>query len=139
VKIALYPHTGFWLERAEDAQRIAEKLDRKSVGVTFNLCHWLKVEGSERDVKPVLRVVMPRLMFITIHGADTGDTKRMGWDRLIQPLDAGSYDVAAFVQTARELGYKGPFGFQGFGIQKEPRLVLQRTMKKWQEMIASGK
>ncbi len=109
------------------------------MGLTFNLCHWLKVEGSERDIQPVLKVALPRLMFITINGADTGDTKQMGWDRLIQPLDAGSYDVAAFVKTARELGYKGPFGFQGYGIKTEPRIVLQRTMKNGQEMMASGK
>ncbi len=27
VKIALYPHAGFWLERVDDAHRIAEKLN----------------------------------------------------------------------------------------------------------------
>lgn len=139
VKIALYPHTGFWLERVDDAIRVADKLDRKSVGVTFNLCHWLKVEGSERDVAPTLKAALPRLMFVTINGADAGDTKPMGWDRLIQPLDAGTYDVAAFVQTARDVGYRGPFGFQGYGIKTEPREVLQRTMKKWREILAQGK
>jgi sugar phosphate isomerase/epimerase len=139
VKIALYPHSGFWLERVDDALRIADKLDRNSVGMTFNLCHWLKVEGSERDVTPVLKLALPRLMFVTINGADTGDTKPMGWDRLIQPLDAGSYDVAKFVSNTRAIGYHGPFGFQGFGIQAEPREVLQRTMKKWREILANSK
>jgi hypothetical protein len=33
--------------------------------VTFNLCHWLKVEGAERDPVPVLRAALPRLMFVT--------------------------------------------------------------------------
>ncbi len=58
----------------------------------------------------------------------------MGWDRLIQPLDAGTYDVAAFVQIVRAAGYRGPFGFQGYGIKAAPREVLERTMKKWREI-----
>ncbi len=134
VRIALYPHAGSWLERVEDAVRIADKLGRADVGVTFNLCHWLKVEGSERDPLPVLRAARPRLMFITINGADTGDTQKMGWDRLIQPLGRGSYDVAAFLGKARATGYTGPVGFQGFGIREDPREVLTQTMAAWRKL-----
>lgn len=131
VKIALYPHTGSWLERVEDAIRIADKMNRASVGVTFNLCHWLKVEGSERDPAPVLRAALSKLMFVTINGADTGDTKSMGWDRLIRPLGQGSYDVAAFLKAVDAAGYKGPVGFQGFGIKQDPASVLRDTMSAW--------
>jgi sugar phosphate isomerase/epimerase len=73
-------------------------------------------------------------MFVTINGADTGDTKKMGWDRLIQPLGSGTYDVAAFVHTVRETGYTGPIGFQGFGIKAPPREILTRTMTAWKDM-----
>lgn len=139
VKVALYPHTGFWLARVEDALRVAGKLDRPDVGVTFNLCHWLKVEGAERDPVPVLRAALPRLMFVTINGADTGDTRAMGWDRLIQPLDAGTYDVGAFVRMVRLLGYAGPFGFQGYNIKAEPREVLNRTIGAWRRFLAEEK
>jgi len=131
VRIALYPHTGFWLARVEDALRLANALDRPDVGVTFNLCHWLKVEGAERDPVPVLRVALPRLMFVTISGADTGDTRAMGWDRLIQPLDTGTYDLAGFVRTLKSIGYTGPVGFQGYNIKLEPREVLARSMNAW--------
>ncbi|MCE9520791.1 MAG: sugar phosphate isomerase/epimerase [Verrucomicrobia bacterium] len=134
VKVALYPHAGSWLERVEDCVRIADKLNRTSVGTTFNLCHWLKVEGAERDPAPVLKAALPRLMFVTINGADTGETKQMGWDRLIQPLGAGSYDVAAFVRTVRQVGYTGPIGFQGFGIKAPPREILTKTMAAWKDM-----
>jgi sugar phosphate isomerase/epimerase len=139
VKIALYPHTGMWIERVEDAIRVADKMNRASVGVTFNLCHWLKVEGTERDPEPVLKAAMPRLMFVTINGADAGDTHRMGWDRLIQPLDRGSYDVGAFLKKLRAAGYAGPVGFQGFGIKEEPREVLARTMTAWKKFAAEKK
>ncbi len=52
VENRVVPTHSFWLERFEDSVRIAEKVNRQSVGVTFNLCHWLKVEGAERDAMP---------------------------------------------------------------------------------------
>ena len=122
--------------RVDDAQRIADQLNRPDVGVTFNLCHWLKVEGAEHDPVPVLRAALPRLMFVTISGADTGDTKAMGWDRLIQPLDAGTYDLAAFVRTLNKVGYTGPVGFQGYNIKLEPREALARSMTAWRKFSA---
>lgn len=131
VRIALYPHASHWLERVGDAVRIADQIDRPSVGVTFNLCHWLKVEGAQTDPAPALRAALPRLMFFTINGADTGDTKAMGWDRLIQPLDQGTYDTAGFMRTVRAIGYTGPVGFQGFGIKDDPRAVLRRSIAWW--------
>ena len=137
VKIALYPHATLWLERVDDGSRVADKLNRPSVGTTFNLCHWLKVEGSERDPAAVLKAALPRLLFVTINGADTGDTKAMSWDRLIQPLGAGTYDVAAFLHAVRAAGYSGPIGFQGYGIKAPPREVLTRTMAAWREMSAA--
>lgn len=136
VRVALYPHTGFWLARVEDAIRVAEQVDRPDVGVTFNLCHWLKVEGAERDPMPVLRAALPRLMFVTISGADTGDTRAMGWDRLIQPLDAGTYDLGRFVRQVRAVGFTGPIGFQGYNIKAEPREVLARSMAAWKKFMA---
>lgn len=131
IRVALYPHAGFWLARVEDAMRVADRLNRVDVGVTFNLCHWLKVEGAERDPVPVLRAALPRLMFVTISGADTGDTRTMGWDRLIQPLDSGTYDLGRFVRQFQSLGYTGPVGFQGYNIKAEPRDVLTRSMAAW--------
>lgn len=133
IRVALYPHTGFWLARVDDALRLAEKLNRPDIGVTFNLCHWLKVEGADRDPVPVLRAALPRLMFVSISGADTGDTRAMSWDRLIQPLDAGSYDVGAFLRTLRTVGYTGPVGFQGYNIKGEPRDILARSIAAWRK------
>ena len=137
IRVALYPHTAFWLARVDDAQRIADQLNRPDVGVTFNLCHWLKVEGAERDPVPVLRATLPRLMFVSISGADTGDTKAMGWDRLIQPLDAGTYDLADFMSKLRAVGYTGPVGFQGYNIKLEPREALARSIAAWRGFTAT--
>ena len=59
-KIAFYPHFNFWLETVEDAVRIIKKVDRKNVGVTFNLCHWLKASGDE-NMESVLELASPYL------------------------------------------------------------------------------
>jgi sugar phosphate isomerase/epimerase len=115
--------------------RVAAKVDDKALGVTFNLCHWLKVEGSERDPLPLIQEALPRLNFITINGADTGDTQNLGWDKLIQPLGRGTYDVGVFVAKARAAGYRGPFGFQGYGIKMESKELLKETMAGWQKMV----
>ena len=135
VKVSLYPHTGFWAAQFEVCLRVANKVDDPNLGVTFNLCHWLKVEGSERDSLPLIKEALPRLNFITINGADTGDTQKLGWDKLIQPLGRGSYDVGAFVAKTRAAGYRGPFGFQGFGIKMDSKELLKETMEGWGKMV----
>ena len=135
VKVSLYPHAGFWAAQFETCVRVASKVDDPSLGVTFNLCHWLKVEGSERDPLPLIKDALPRLNFITINGADTGDTQNLGWDKLIQPLGRGTYDVGAFVAKARAAGYRGPFGFQGYGIKMEPKELLKETMEGWKKGV----
>ena len=134
VKIALYPHTGLWLGRFSDAVRLAAKIDREDVGITFNLCHWLKVEG---DVDPIPTIIenAKRLQFVTINGAERGNTKSMNWDRLIQPLDSGSYDVAGFVRRLQnEANWNGPIGLQAYGIPGDQRENLIRSMGAWRKM-----
>jgi len=131
VKVSLYPHAGFWAAQFETCVRVASKVDDPNLGVTFNLCHWLKVEGSERDPVPLIKEALPRLNFITINGADTGDTQNLGWDKLIQPLGRGTYDVGTFVAKARAAGYRGPFGFQGYGIKMDSKELLKETMEGW--------
>jgi sugar phosphate isomerase/epimerase len=126
LKVALYPHTWFYVQRVEDALRVADKVDLPNVGVTFNLCHWLRVDGPT-DLRARLERALPRLMVVTINGADTeGD-----WDRLIQTLDRGSYDVFGLLKLLRDLGYRGPVGLQCYGIQGDPRENLTRSMQAW--------
>ncbi len=132
VKIALYPHTWFWLERVEDGVRLANKLNRPGVGATFNLCHWLKVEGS-RDPLPVLKAALPRLFFVSINGADTGDTQKQDWNQLIQTLDRGTYDVAGFLRQLQEIGYAGPVGLQCYNLKGDPKDNLARSMAAWRK------
>ena len=131
-QLLLYPHQNSWIERIEDSIRVADKVDRPNVGVMFNLCHWLRVDKS-RDYKPLLKQAMPRLWAVSINGADDLDDKP-GWGRYIQPLDKGTFDVAGFLRTLRELGYTGSVGLQCFGIGGDVREHLATSLAAWQKM-----
>jgi sugar phosphate isomerase/epimerase len=112
--------------------RVADKVDRPNVGVMFNLCHWLRVDKS-RDYQSLLKQALPRLWAISINGADEQDDKP-GWARYIQPLDQGSFDVAGFLRTLKELGYTGPIGLQCYGIGGDAREHLARSLAAWRRL-----
>ncbi len=131
-QLLLYPHVSNWIERIEDAVRVAEKVDRPNVGVMFNLCHWLRVDPS-RDYRSLLHRALPKLWAVSINGADVLDEKP-GWDHYIQPLDRGSFDVAGLLKTLDELGYAGPIGLQCYGIGGDARDHLARSMAAWRKM-----
>lgn len=130
VRISLYHHQGFWLETIEDAKRIADEVNRPNAGVTFNLCHWLRV-GKDRNVKAIIERAMPRLSVVNINGADNDG---QDWKTLIQTLDRGTFDVRGFLETLRDAGYTGPIGFQGYGIGGDAYENLKRTMTAWEEL-----
>ena len=131
-QLLLYPHQSSWVERIEDAVRVAGKVDRPNVGVMFNLCHWLRVDKS-RDYRPLLKQAMPRLWAISINGADDFDEKP-GWERYIQPLDKGTFDVGKLLKTLKDLGYRGPIGLQCYGIGGDVREHLARSLAAWHKL-----
>jgi sugar phosphate isomerase/epimerase len=138
LRIALYPHTDFWLERTQDAVRVAKKVDRPNVGVTFNLCHALK-QGEGDKIMDTLKEAMPHLFAVTINGADPRGTN---WATLIQTLDRGTFDLAPVLQTLKDLGYKGPIGLQHYGIRGDAHENLRRSMDGWRKYnarLAAGK
>lgn len=133
LKIALYPHVNFYVETFADSVRIAAKVNRRNVGGSFNLCHWLKVDG-DIDYRPVLKESLPYLFLVSINGAETGDTKKMGWDKLIQTLDKGSFDNYKLLKYLKDIGYTGPVGLQGYRIKGDPKENLASSMKAWRQI-----
>jgi sugar phosphate isomerase/epimerase len=133
VRIALYHHTHDWLERVEDAIRVARKAGRPHVGVMFNLCHWLKV-GEEGQMKPLLEAAMPCLFAVSINGADRGAEIKSGNGNWIQPLDRGTFDMPTFLKTLTDLGYRGPVGLQCWGIPGDARVHLARSIGAWRKL-----
>ncbi len=133
LRVALYPHVGFYVARVEDALRVVEQVDRKNVGVSLNLCHWLKLD-DEKNLQPLLKAAAPHLFLVSINGADGGDTNTMGWDRLIQTLDRGDFDMAGFLKTLAKYGYRGPIGLQCYAVRGDVRENLRRSMSAWRRL-----
>jgi sugar phosphate isomerase/epimerase len=129
LRVALYPHTGFFVQSVEDAVRMARKVDRENVGVTFNLCHWLMVDG--KDLAASLKTARPYLFCVTINGADAGGKT---WKELIQPLGRGTYDVSQLLRLLRKMKYSGPFGLQHYGIGGDARENLEVSMQAWEKL-----
>ena len=126
VELALYPHHGFWLETAEDAQRLCARIDQKRLGICFNLCHFLR--AGTQPVGPLLRSCRGRLFAVTVNGADV---EGRDWRTLIRPLGEGNFDLRGFLAELDAVGFDGPINLQGFGIEQPPREHLTASMAAW--------
>jgi sugar phosphate isomerase/epimerase len=135
VRVALYPHTGFYVATTADALRLAKQADRPNLGVSINLCHELMTDqGAKLDA--TIREAAPHLLMVSINGADAKQPG-FGWDRLIQPLGRGDYDVAGFLRTLREAGYEGPVGLQCYAVPGDAAENLRESMAAWKKYQAA--
>lgn len=126
LQIALYPHFGFYVASLDDALRVVAQVDRENVGVTFNLCHELRA-GHEARFDELLEKAAPKLFLVSINGADhEGD-----WDRLIQPLGRGEFDVFPILKKLKALNYEGPIGLQCYNVPGEPTANLTESLAAW--------
>ncbi len=128
LKISIYHHTNDWTESLLFALQVVKQVDHPRVGVNFNLCHWLKVDG-DKDYRSVLRENAQRIFAVTINGAQIGAEAWTGG--LIQPLDKGDFDNRALLGLLREIGYDGPVGLMCYGVPDDTRTHLQRSMRVW--------
>jgi sugar phosphate isomerase/epimerase len=131
VRVAVYPHTAAWVERVEDAIRLARKCRRDNVGGTFNLCHFLQVDGDTSKLPALLKDSMDKLFAVTISGADAGVK---GWGKLIQPLGRGTFDMDLFLRVLHNAGYTGPIGLQSYGIKGDSRAILGESISAWNSL-----
>ncbi len=135
VQVSLYPHRGAYAERIEDVVRLVRKSERKNIGVTFTLCHFMAVEGIE-NLDSALKLARPYLTMATVNGTNGYDPKnREGW---ILTLDQGTFDVSRVLVSLREIGYEGPIGMIVYGIRGDRRDILARSIKGWKEASAKA-
>ena len=131
LRIAIYPHVNNHVETLEDALRVANLVADDNVGASLTLCHQLKKRGVQ-DLAPLLKKALPKLFIVLVAGAEIGNTKAMGWDKLIQPLGQGSYDIKRLLQTLKDLNYAGPIGVIGYGIKQPAKQHLKQSISYWQ-------
>lgn len=129
LRVALYPHWHWWLERLDDALRVLEKANCSNVGVSFGLCHWLLVEkDGGAGIPDALRRALPHLSVATINGTEpSGDN----YATMIQTLDRGAFDVGAVLKLLHVSGYMGPIGLQAYGLEGNVYDNLSRSMGAW--------
>ncbi|MEX2592024.1 MAG: sugar phosphate isomerase/epimerase family protein [Anditalea sp.] len=138
IKVMIYPHINFWVDNVDDAVRVAEKVDRPNLGITFNLCHFLADQGTKYDEAfiPTVEKAMPYLFAISLNGADKPNEELMQssnlWQHLIQPLGEGNYDTYQYLNAFMERGFKGPVGLQCFNIKEEKQVHLKKSMDAWE-------
>jgi len=133
--VSVYPHRGSWTERVDDGVRLAKQVGRKNVGTNFNLIHWRWLP-QPKPLDALLAEALPHLMTVTINGLAAAPAGKGPQADKIVPLDQGEYDVTAFMETVKKVGYRGPVGFQGFSIPGPSEEILKHTMDKWREIMA---
>ena len=130
VKLAIYPHFSNYCESIDHALKIASMAGRSNIGIVFNLCHFLKVDGQDK-IEAAVTKAMPYLMMVSICGADSGDTKNMDWNRLIQPLGSGSFNTYDFIKLVKDKGYNGIVGLQCYNIKVDAQAALFQSLATW--------
>jgi len=131
VRISIYNHVDNWTESVPFAIEVVRKTNHPRVGFNFNLCHWLKVDGS-KDYRPLLRENSEKLFAVTINGATLG--AKTWTNGLIRPLNEGDFDPRPLLATLRGIGHRGPVGLMCYGVPGDPQQHLTRSMKVWQDL-----
>jgi sugar phosphate isomerase/epimerase len=127
LEVAIYPHLNFYVEKTEHAMLIAKKVNRKNLGLTFNLCHWLATSSDAKrtTLKKQLTTLAPFLKMMSINGANNIiSTNPNIWDDYILPLGKGNFDTKGLVRfIAVDLGLTIPIGIQCFNLKGDKMLV----------------
>ena len=102
--------------------RLAKKVDRRNLGVSFTFCHFLAVDKM-KNLASALALARPYLNMATINGTDGFGA---GW---IKVLGEGSVNVSAVLAALRKIDYRGPIGMIAYGIRGNHRDILARSIK----------
>ena len=120
LRVALYPDSGFRLERVEDALRLAKKVDRKNVGIAFNVWNQQQV-SNQKYMKSLIISAMPYLFIAIVDGAYSSGED---WAKTY-------FNIYGFLTILLESGYTGPIGLNGNGLGGDAYEYLERYMNLW--------
>lgn len=127
VVLSLYHHFGFWLERIEDAVRLAARIDHPNLGVTFCGYHWFACGGNRLGEK--IARAAPWLRLVNLCGARPAHRFAGILPATVEPVGEGTFPLAEFIDALRAIDYCGDVGFQGFRIEGDPRETLGRSIE----------
>ncbi|RXZ79687.1 sugar phosphate isomerase/epimerase [Paenibacillaceae bacterium] len=133
LRLSLYPHVFFWLERWEDALRLIGKIGHPLLGMAFSSFHWYAIDGTR--LQEALSSCMPHLHAVSLCGSRK-QSESAGLPATIECIDQGELDLFAFLALLRRYGYQGPVGFQGYGMGGDAFANLRRNKAVYEEMLA---
>jgi sugar phosphate isomerase/epimerase len=138
VNVAIYPHDNTYVATGEHALNLAKIVNRRNFGMSINMCHELKA-GKADSLIPLIRSARERLLVVSVNGADklAEPQRERNWDRLIQPLGQGDFELAPYLSKLRDCGYEGPIGLQCYRIRGEIRDVLRTSKEAWGSLLTS--
>jgi inosose dehydratase len=128
LQVAVHPHHGTLVERAEDVERLLESSD---VGLCLDTGH-LMVGGGEPLA--LARAAASRIVHVHLKDASTALAEEVGAGRLgyrdavraglYRPLGDGDLDVAALVRALEESGYDGWYVLEhDEALDREPEVA----------------
>jgi sugar phosphate isomerase/epimerase len=127
LRVAIYPHAGFYCATAADSLRLAKKAAHPAVGATFNLCHEF-MTGNGAKALETLSTVAPAATLLSLNGVDQAGKK------YIRTLDEGDFDVAALLKELKRTGYRGPVGLQCYSLTGDIRENLKKSIEAWRRL-----
>ena len=127
LKVAVYPHAGFYVATATDAVRMVKLVNRPNVGASINLCHEF-VTNHGGQIDETIKQAAPASLLASINGMEVAKKNYFG------RLDQGDFDLVDYLKKLRAAGYDGPIGWQGFKVEGEPRENLRLTMEAWKRI-----
>ena len=127
LRVAIYPHTGFYVATAADGLRIAKLANLPNVGVTLNLCHEF-MTGNGGKLDDTVKAVAPYCALVSINGVDVAGKK------YILRLDQGDFDLSSYLKKLHAAGYNGPIGLQCFNVPGDIKENLKADMDAWRKI-----
>ncbi len=136
VSLVLYPHAGCYLETAEEALAMRNRLaalGHPEVKISIHLCHEVVLRNASR-IAEVVAAVKDHLALATINGTNATGAD---WFACIQTLDSGNYDPRPYLRALAEAGYSGPIEYQTYDLP-DPRYDdhLARALTRWRQLVA---
>lgn len=127
MRVALYPHHGFGIATMPQAMEMVSKVDDPSLGIMFNLCHFLRSENPAA-LEKTIAACGERLFAVSVSGADT-DGK--DWPTLIRPLGEGDFAMTRLLSALRKSNFSGPVALQCYGVKGDKKENLKTSIAAW--------
>jgi sugar phosphate isomerase/epimerase len=131
ITLTLYPHTFCWMERMDDALRLARSLAHPSVKVAWPEHHWYISDG--KNLQELFGQAMPLIHMVNINGSRRVPSDN-GMPATVELLDEGELDNFHVVGLLKRYGYKNAISIQGYSIGGDVYPKLQRSLAAFRDI-----